>query len=80
MSERPKIKADIRGKLVYDPRDGEYKVSNNPALIILDILRHEPERLGFDGKVPIDDEAFARAADFLDGRVGGEEPGADADE
>jgi len=39
MSERPKIKANIRGKPIYNARDGVCEVSNNPAPIIWE-LRH----------------------------------------
>jgi hypothetical protein len=57
---------EVLGRLVYDPRNGAFGYSNNPALCLLDYLRSE---YGPDGGIAddlIDFASFATAANICD--------------
>jgi len=61
----PKISAIIKGKKLYDPRDGTKKYTANPALILYDLLTKPADALfpglGVD-PVYIDEQSFIAAA------------------
>jgi hypothetical protein len=69
----PLITYKVKGKLVYDPRDASqifgdestYKWSDNPALIILDLMTNSRYGLGFPAAI-IDFDSFIDAANFCD--------------
>lgn len=65
----PNISAVVRGKPLYDPRDGSTSYSTNPALAIYDYLKND-----FYGMNASDDEihlqSFKDAADLCDSLVG----------
>lgn len=64
----PTVRAVIRGKKVYDPRDGTAAWSDNPALCLRDYLVSD-YGLGESSGV-IDDNLFSDAADTCDEIVG----------
>lgn len=64
----PTITADVRGRLLYDPRDGGTRFSNNPALAIRDYLTNERYGRGI-AAAAIDEDSFIAAANFCDERV-----------
>jgi hypothetical protein len=64
----PTIRADCKGRTVYDPRTDAIAYSNNPALCIRDYLTN----LVYGCRVPeaeIDDSAIADAANYCDQMV-----------
>lgn len=64
----PVITADVYGRLLYDPRDGQTRFSNNPALVIRDYLTNTRYGRGVDSSA-IDDDSFIAAANHCDERV-----------
>jgi hypothetical protein len=61
----PEITATIKGKKVYDPRDGSTVWSDNPALCLRDYLTNDTYGLGEEG-VNVDDDKVSAAANVCD--------------
>jgi len=64
----PKFTADVDGRLVYDPRDGETKFSRNPALCGRDYITNTRFGRGIP-EAMIDDTDCAAAANYCDEEV-----------
>jgi hypothetical protein len=64
----PTITADVRGRTLYDPRDGQTRYSNNPALVIRDYLSNAIYGRGI-ASIAIDDTSIAAAANACDIRI-----------
>lgn len=64
----PEITAVVKGRKVYDPRDGSTAWSNNPALCVRDYLTNDRYGKGIPAAA-IDDDAFEDAADDCDQSV-----------
>jgi len=64
----PTLAADVRGRKVYDPRDGLTKYSNNPALCIRDYLINTRFGRGIPA-AEIDDAAIIAAANYCDATI-----------
>ena len=64
----PTITADVRGRTLYDPRDGQIRYSNNPALVIRDYLSNAIYGRGIASSA-IDDTSIAAAANACDIRI-----------
>jgi hypothetical protein len=64
----PVVTANVKGRLLYDPRDDATRFSNNPALAIRDYLTNSLYGRGIDESA-IDDASFSTAADFCDERL-----------
>ena len=64
----PTITADVRGRTLYDPRDGQTRYSNNPALVIRDYLNNAIYGRGIASSA-IDDTSIAAAANACDIRI-----------
>ncbi|SFO58694.1 hypothetical protein SAMN05443579_1046 [Variovorax sp. PDC80] len=63
----PAITARIRGKKVYDPRNGQTRYSRNPALCLADFIRSEAGYLAAADQ--IDEAALIGAASACDDQV-----------
>ncbi len=61
----PEITATIKGKKVYDPRDGSTAWSANPALCLRDYLTNDTYGLG-EEDVNVDDDKVSAAANVCD--------------
>lgn len=61
----PKVTATIKGKKVYDPRNGQTAYSTNPVLCLRDYLRSSDYGAGLSGAL-FDDNQIEDAADFCD--------------
>lgn len=61
----PTITADVDGRIVYDPRDGQYRFSTNPWLCIRDYLTNTRYGRGIPESV-IDDVSFTTEANHCD--------------
>lgn len=61
----PLVSVDIRGRKVFDPRDGTTKYSANPALCIRDYLTHTRFGRGI-AAADLDDASFIAAANYCD--------------
>jgi len=62
----PNITVLLKGKNdIYDPRDGQYKFTNNPALILLDYLTSKRYGFGIDIN-RIDLDSFIEVANYCD--------------
>lgn len=61
----PTITAEVMGRLIYDPRDGEFRYSANPALVIRDYLTNQHYGFAYL-ESSIDDESVILAANYLD--------------
>ncbi|MEO5364209.1 MAG: phage tail protein, partial [Magnetococcus sp. DMHC-8] len=64
----PTITVDVRGRKLYDPRDGQTRWSDNPALCARDYLTHPIYGKGMD-EAFIDDASFGSAATQCEERV-----------
>jgi hypothetical protein len=64
----PTITADVRGRTLYDPRDGQTRYSNNPALVLRDYLSNTIYGRGIAISA-IDDTSIAAAANACDVRI-----------
>jgi hypothetical protein len=64
----PTITADVRGRSLYDPRDGQTRYSNNPALVLRDYLSNTIYGRGIASSA-IDDTSIAAAANACDVRI-----------
>jgi len=64
----PTITADVRGRTLYDPRDGQTRYSNNPALVLRDYLINTIYGRGIASSA-IDDTSIATAANACDVRI-----------
>ena len=64
----PTITADVRGRTLYDPRDGQTRYSNNPALVIRDYLSNTIYGRGIATSA-IDDTSISAAANACDVRI-----------
>lgn len=64
----PTITADVRGRTLYDPRDGQTRYSNNPALVIRDYLSNAIYGRGIASSA-IDDTSITAAANACDIRI-----------
>jgi hypothetical protein len=64
----PTITADVRGRTLYDPRDGQTRYSNNPALVLRDYLSNTLYGRGIASSA-IDDTSIAVAANACDVRI-----------
>jgi len=67
-SSIPNITALVRGKKVFDPRNGTTAWSSNPALALRDYLSNDRYGKGLSAAL-IDDDAFSAAADSCDEQV-----------
>lgn len=63
----PNVKALVHGKKVYDPRDGQTRWTDNPALLVRDYLTNPLGLSASSGEV--DDTICAAAANVCDERV-----------
>ena len=61
----PVVTADVNGRLLYDPRDGQTKFSKNPALAIRDYLTNTRYGRGI-ASASIDDGSIITAANYCD--------------
>jgi hypothetical protein len=61
----PEITTTVKGKKVYDPRDGSTSWSDNPALCLRDYLTNTTYGLGEDA-VNVDDDKVSTAANVCD--------------
>ena len=64
----PTITADVRGRSLYDPRDGQTRYSNNPALVLRDYLSNAIYGRGIASSA-IDDTSISAAANACDVRI-----------
>ena len=64
----PTVTADVRGRTLYDPRDGGTRWSNNAALAVRDYLTNTLYGRGI-ATASIDDSSFTAAANACDVRV-----------
>jgi hypothetical protein len=64
----PTITADVRGRTLHDPRDGQTRYSNNPALVIRDYLSNTIYGRGIATSA-IDDTSISAAANACDIRI-----------
>jgi hypothetical protein len=64
----PTITADVRGRTLYDPRDGQTRYSNNPALVLRDYLSNTLYGRGIASSA-IDDTSITAAANACDIRI-----------
>lgn len=64
----PTITADVRGRTLFDPRDGQTRYSNNPALVLRDYLNNTIYGRGIASSA-IDDTSIAAAANACDVRI-----------
>lgn len=64
----PTITADVRGRTLFDPRDGQTRYSNNPALVLRDYLSNTIYGRGIASSA-IDDTSIAAAANACDVRI-----------
>ena len=64
----PTITADVRGRTLFDPRDGQTRYSNNPALVLRDYLSNAIYGRGIASSA-IDDTSIAAAANACDIRI-----------
>ena len=64
----PTITADVRGRTLFDPRDGQTRYSNNPALVLRDYLSNTLYGRGIASSA-IDDTSIAAAANACDVRI-----------
>ena len=64
----PTITADVRGRTLYDPRDGQTRYSNNAALVVRDYLTNSLYGRGIP-IAAIDEASFVLAANACDARV-----------
>ena len=64
----PTITADVRGRTLYDPRDGQTRYSNNPALVLRDYLSNAIYGRGIASSA-IDDTSISAAANACDVRI-----------
>lgn len=64
----PTITADVRGRTLFDPRDGQTRYSNNPALVLRDYLSNTIYGRGIASSA-IDDTSIAAAANACDIRI-----------
>jgi len=62
-----KILAQVQGKKIYDPRDGELKVSSNPALVMLDLASSGHLKTDWVLKDDIFLSKIKMLADYCDG-------------
>jgi len=61
----PNVKVEIEGKSdIYDPRDGAYKWTDNPALCIRDYLMHD--KSASVTSLEMDEESFIASANICD--------------
>lgn len=64
----PTITADVRGRTLFDPRDGQTRYSNNPALVLRDYLSNTIYGRGIASSA-IDDTSISAAATACDVRI-----------
>ena len=64
----PTVTADVRGRTLYDPRDGQTRYSSNAALAVRDYLINTIYGRGISGGA-IDDASFIAAANACDRRI-----------
>jgi hypothetical protein len=64
----PTITADVRGRTLYDPRDGQTRYSNNAALVVRDYLTNSLYGRGIP-LTAIDDASFVVAANACNARI-----------
>jgi len=64
----PTITADVRGRTLFDPRDGQTRYSNNPALVLRDYLSNTIYGRGIASSA-LDDTSIAAAANACDVRI-----------
>ena len=64
----PTITADVRGRTLYDPRDGGTRYGNNPALVVRDYLTNALYGRGITAS-SIDDASITAAANACDVRL-----------
>ena len=64
----PTITADVRGRTLYDPRDGVTRYSNNAALVVRDYLTNALYGRGIIAS-SMDDASFSAAANACDVRL-----------
>jgi hypothetical protein len=64
----PTITADVRGRTLFDPRDGQTRYSNNPALVLRDYLSNTIYGRGIASNA-IDDTSISAAANACDIRI-----------
>ena len=64
----PTITADVRGRTLFDPRDGQTRYSNNAALAVRDYLTNPLYGRGV-GTTNVDDLSFIAAANACDARI-----------
>lgn len=64
----PTITADVRGRTLFDPRDGQTRYSNNPALVLRDYLSNTIYGRGIASSA-IDDTSISAAANACDVRI-----------
>ena len=64
----PTITADVRGRTLFDPRDGQTRYSNNPALVLRDYLSNTIYGRGIASSA-IDDTSISAAANACDIRI-----------
>jgi len=73
-SGMPVLTAKVRGRRVYDPRDGSTAWSDNPALCTNDYLMNTRFGRGIDSSI-IDQDYLIDAANYCDGMVTVKAPG-----
>jgi Putative phage tail protein len=64
----PTFTADVRGRTLYDPRDGQTRYSNNAALAVRDYLTSTLYGRAIPASA-IDDASFVAAANACDARI-----------
>lgn len=64
----PTITADVRGRTLFDPRDGQTRYCNNPALVLRDYLSNTIYGRGIASSA-IDDTSISAAANACDVRI-----------
>ena len=64
----PTVTADVRGRTLFDPRDGQTRYSNNAALAVRDYLTNPLNGRGV-GTNNVDDLSFIAAANACDARI-----------
>jgi hypothetical protein len=65
MTSIPEVRCVVKGRKVFDPRNGTTSWSDNPALCLRDYLTNQRYGKGLSS-ASIDDDSFEAAADFCD--------------
>ena len=70
LSGNPQVACLVKGRKVYDPRDGETRYSTNPALCLRDFMLSKRYGLGqWFSEEDLDTDSWIEAADYCDEEI-----------